>query len=87
MVHGVMWGIVGVSILLMLVRPRGVAEVWWVGGGVVLLVGLRLVSWRVAWRAAGKAVDVCLFLVGMMLLSELARECGVQELSSRAISQ
>jgi arsenical pump membrane protein len=77
MVHAVVWGIVGVSILLMLVRPRDIAEVWWVGGGVVLLVGLRLVSWRVAWRAAGKAVDVCLFLVGMMLLSELARECGV----------
>jgi arsenical pump membrane protein len=75
--HGVVWGIVAVSILLMLVRPRDIAEVWWVGGGVVLLVGLRLVSWRVAWRAAGKAVDVCLFLVGMMLLSELARECGV----------
>jgi arsenical pump membrane protein len=77
MVHGVVWGIVGVSILLMLVRPRDIAEVWWVGGGVALLVGLRLVSWQVAWRAAGKAVDVCLFLVGMMLLSELARECGV----------
>jgi arsenical pump membrane protein len=79
MVHGVVWGIVGVSILLMLLRPRDVAEVWWVGSGVVLLVGLRLVSWRVAWRAAGKAVDVCWFLVGMMLLSELARECGVFE--------
>jgi arsenical pump membrane protein len=75
--HAVVWGIVGLSILLMLVRPRGVAEVWWVGGGVVLLLGLRLLSWRVAWRAAGKAVDVCLFLTGMMLLSELARECGV----------
>jgi arsenical pump membrane protein len=77
MVQAAVWGIVGASILLMLVRPRDVAEVWWVGGGVLLLVGLRLVSWRVAWRAAGKAVDVCLFLVGMMLLSELARECGV----------
>ena len=69
--------IVGVSILLMLIRPRGIAEVYWIGGGVVLLLTLRLISLRLAWHAFGKAVDVCLFLIGMMLLCELAREHGV----------
>jgi arsenical pump membrane protein len=34
-------------------------------------------SWRLAGRAVAKASDVCLFLIGMMLLSELAREHGV----------
>ena len=29
---------VAVSILLMLIRPRGIAEVYWVGGGALLLV-------------------------------------------------
>ncbi len=69
--------IVGGSLLLMLMRPRGIAEVWWIGGGVVLLVGLGLVPLRLAGKAAAEGSDVYLFLIGMMLLSELAREQGV----------
>jgi arsenical pump membrane protein len=69
--------IVGISIALMLIRPRNVPEVYWIGAGVIALLLLRLVSWKMAARAAEKALDVCLFLVGMMLLSELAREHGV----------
>lgn len=69
--------IVAVSIFLMLVRPRGIAEVYWIGGGVALLLLLRLIPLSLAAAAAGKGLDVYLFLIGMMLLSELARECGV----------
>ncbi len=69
--------IVALSILLMLIRPRGVAEAYWIGGGVLLLLALRLIDLRLAWRACGKALDVCFFLIGMMLLCELAREHGV----------
>jgi arsenical pump membrane protein len=78
--------IVGASILLMLIRPRSIPEVYWIGGGVLLLLGLRLVPLNLAARAAAKALDVCLFLIGMMLLSELARENGVFDwLSSVAV--
>ena len=69
--------IIGLSVLLMLIRPRGVPEVYWISGGVILLLGLRLISFRLAWLASGKALDVCFFLIGMMLLCELAREHGV----------
>jgi len=69
--------VVGVSLGLMLLRPRGLAEVWWIGGGVAVLLALRLVQPAQAARAAGAGADVYLFLTGMMLLSELARECGV----------
>jgi arsenical pump membrane protein len=69
--------IVAASIGLMLARPRGIAEAWWVGAGAVLLVVLRLVPLRVAGRAIAEGADVYLFLTGMMLLSELAREFGV----------
>ncbi|MGA3196741.1 MAG: SLC13 family permease, partial [Terriglobales bacterium] len=69
--------IIAASVALMLVRPRGVPEVYWIGGGVVLLLLLRLIHLRLAWRAAGRALDVCFFLIGMMLLCELAREHGV----------
>jgi len=69
--------VVVTSILLMLIRPRNVPEVYWISAGVALLLALRLISFRLTERALVKAVDVCLFLVGMMLLSELAREHGV----------
>jgi arsenical pump membrane protein len=75
--HIVLPLIVVVSIGLMLVRPRGISEVWWISGGVLLLVALRLVPLKLAGQAVAKGTDVYLFLIGMMLLSELAREQGV----------
>ena len=75
--HSLLAAIVGISILLMLVRPRNIPEVWWIGAGVFLLLSLRLVPLRLAGRAAAKGADVYLFLAGMMLLSEVAREQGV----------
>jgi arsenical pump membrane protein len=69
--------IVGLSLVLMLLRPRGIREVWWISGGCVLLIALRLMPLRLAGQAVAKGSDVYLFLIGMMLLSELAREHGV----------
>ncbi len=78
--------IVAVSILLMLIRPRNIPEVYWVGGGAILLIVLRLIPLKLAGKAAAKGSDVYLFLIGMMLLSELAREHGVFDwLSSAAL--
>ena len=69
--------LVALSLLLMLIRPRGIREVWWIAGGAFLLIALRLVPLRMAGQAVAKGSDVYLFLIGMMLLSELAREQGV----------
>lgn len=86
--HIVLLVIVSVSILLMLIRPRGIAEVYWVGGGVFLLLVFRLVSAGLAGKAILEGTDVYLFLTGMMLLSELAREYGVFDwLSSAAVER
>jgi arsenical pump membrane protein len=79
--------IVAVSILLMLIRPRNIPEVYWVGGGALLLLVLRLIPLRLAAKAAAEGSDVYLFLIGMMLLSEVAREQGVFDwLSSAALN-
>lgn len=75
--HFVLPLIVAISIALMLTRPRGIPEVWWISGGALLLIVLRLVPLRLAGQAIAKGSDVYLFLIGMMLLSELAREQGV----------
>jgi arsenical pump membrane protein len=69
--------IVAVSIVLMLARPRGIPEVWWISGGALLLIVWRLVPLKLAGHAIAKGTDVYLFLTGMMLLSELARKQGV----------
>jgi len=78
--------IVAASIVLMLIRPRGIPEVYWIGGGALLLIVLRLVPLQLAGRAIAEGTDVYLFLIGMMLLSEVAREHGVFDwLSSTAV--
>lgn len=76
--------IVALSILLMLIRPRNIAEVYWIGGGALLLILLRLVPLKLAGKAVGEGTDVYLFLIGMMLLSELARKHGVFDWASSA---
>jgi arsenical pump membrane protein len=84
--HFLIWTIAGAGILLMLVRPRNIPEVYWIGAGALLLLVLRLIPMRTAGHAVAKAADVCFFLIGMMLLSELAREQGVFDwLSSVAV--
>jgi arsenical pump membrane protein len=84
--HILLPSIVALSILLMLLRPRGIPEFYWVCGGALLLVALRLVPLPLAGHAIAKGTDVYLFLIGMMLLSELAREHGVFDwLSSIAV--
>jgi arsenical pump membrane protein len=75
--HTLVIAIVAVSILLMLLRPRNIPEVYWVGAGAILLVLARLIPLKLADRAIAKGTDVYLFLAGMMLLSEIARENGV----------
>jgi arsenical pump membrane protein len=71
------FGICAISIACMLLRPRGVKEAYWAGGGALLLVATRLLSLHQAGQAIYKGIDVYLFLTGMMILAEIAREEGV----------
>jgi arsenical pump membrane protein len=77
MPDALIWMVSLASIALMLVRPRGLPEWVWIGGGAVLLVVTRLLPVSGALDAIREGVDVYLFLTGMMLLAELAREEGV----------
>ncbi len=71
------WIISGLSILFVLIRPRGIAEAWWAAAGAVMLIMTRLISVQSAGSAVAKGLDVYLFLTGMMIMSELARRQGV----------
>lgn len=74
---GAIWIIALLSILCMLLRPRGIPEYIWVVSGACMLLVSRLVSAGVAIQAIGEGLNVYLFLTGMMILSELARREGV----------
>ena len=58
----------------MLLRPHRIQEAYWVGAGAALLVITRLIPFRQAAHAVYEGLDVYLFLTGMMVLAELARE-------------
>jgi arsenical pump membrane protein len=67
------------SILCMLLRPWRIAEAWWVCAGALLLVISGLLPLRQAAQAVGEGLDVYLFLTGMMVLAEIARQERVFE--------
>jgi arsenical pump membrane protein len=71
------WGIAGLSTAGVIIRPFSWPEYVWAVGGAVLLVALGLLSPAEALGGVTKGTDVYLFLTGMMLLSELARQEGL----------
>jgi arsenical pump membrane protein len=58
-------------------RPFNLPEAVWAVGGAALLVVLQLISIPEALTGIAKGTDVYLFLFGMMLLAEIAREEGL----------
>lgn len=77
MAHLFIWIIAALSIALMLLRPFRLPEAVWAAAGAILLCVLRLIPLRLAGKALFEGLDVYLFLTGMMLLSELAKDHGV----------
>jgi arsenical pump membrane protein len=71
------WIIAAIATAGVIIRPFGLPEAIWAVAGAVLLVALRLLSPADALTGIGKGVDVYLFLAGMMLLAEIAREEGL----------
>lgn len=70
----VIWILSVLSIAGVIVRPFKITEAVWAVSGALLLVLLQLISPADAWAGICKGTDVYLFLFGMMLLAEVARE-------------
>jgi arsenical pump membrane protein len=75
--HLATWIIAAGAIAGVVVRPFRWPEAVWVVAGAALLVAFGLVPVDRALAAITKGDDVYLFLVGMMLLSEIARREGL----------
>ena len=68
------WIVSIVSIAGIIIRPFKFPEAVWAVAGALILLILRLILPSDAITGIGKGTDVYLFLTGMMLLSETARE-------------
>jgi arsenical pump membrane protein len=71
------WGIAALATFGVIARPWNLPEFIWAVAGAALLVLFQLLSWPDALAAAAKGIDVYFFLIGMMLLAEVARQEGL----------
>ncbi|WP_421591339.1 arsenic transporter [Shinella sp. M27] len=71
------WAIAGMTAFGVITRPFALPEAIWAVLGALLLLALGLIGLPEAWAGVVKGLDVYLFLIGMMLLSELARREGL----------
>ena len=76
-VNAATWSIAGLATFGVIVRPWNFPEFIWAAGGAALLILLNLLPWTEALSAAAKGIDVYFFLIGMMLLAEIARKEGL----------
>jgi arsenical pump membrane protein len=73
----VTWGVAGLTALGIVARPFQWPEAIWAISGAALLILLGLIGPAEILAGVSKGNDVYFFLVGMMLLSELARREGL----------
>jgi arsenical pump membrane protein len=75
--HVVTWGIAALATAGVILRPLRIPEAVWAVAGACVLVGFGLLPFDAAAEGIRKGIDVYLFLTGMMLLAELARQEGL----------
>ena len=75
--NSAIWAIMAMATWGVIARPWNSPEFAWAMAGAAMLVLFNLLPWWEAVAAVGKGTDVYLFLIGMMLLSEVARKEGL----------
>jgi arsenical pump membrane protein len=71
------WALAALATAGVIIRPFNWPEAIWAVGGAIALIVAQLLTPAEALAGAAKGMDVYLFLTGMMLLSEVAREEGL----------
>ncbi|KQR78039.1 arsenic transporter [Rhizobium sp. Leaf341] len=71
------WGISALAVAGVITRPFHLPEAVWAVLGAALIAALGLMPLSAVWSGIARGYDVYLFLIGMMLLSELARKEGL----------
>lgn len=73
----VIWIVAALAICGVIFRPWRVPEFVWAMGAAALLTALGFIPLPKALGAVAEGIDVYLFLIGMMVLAELARQQGL----------
>lgn len=71
------WSIAALATAGVILRPFRLPEAVWAVAGAAVLVCVGLLSPAAALHGMGRGLDVYLFLTGMMLLAEVARDTGL----------
>ncbi len=86
MSHLAIWVISFLSVAGVIIQPFKVVEGYYALTGAILLVLFELITPRDAFTGISKGIDVYLFLIGMMILAETARDEDLFEwLTAQAI--
>jgi arsenical pump membrane protein len=75
--HLAIWIVSALAVAGVIIRPFNSMEAIWAVGGAALLVVLGLITPSSALTGIARGTDVYLFLIGMMLLAEVARSEGL----------
>lgn len=75
--HVATWTVAALGVAGVIIRPGKVPEAVWAMLAAVVLVACGLLPITEALNAVGKGTDVYLFLIGMMLLSEIGKREGL----------
>jgi arsenical pump membrane protein len=71
------WCVAAIATFGVIIRPWRTPEAVWAVAGAVLLLVAGLLPWADFVRGVAKGTDVYLFLIGMMVLAEVARREGL----------
>lgn len=78
--------IMAVAIILMLTRPKGINEAWFVLAGASAMVAIGAVGVDELPGISGETADVLLFLLGMMALTGIAERAGVFDVLAERVA-
>ncbi|MEJ5861874.1 arsenic transporter [Pseudomonas farsensis] len=73
----IIWAVAALATCGVILRPWRIPEYVWAMGGALLLTAFGLIAPHSALAAVAEGGDVYLFLIGMMVLAELARQEGL----------
>ena len=70
-------GVIALTLLTIVIRPRGIGEAWAAAGGGLAMLALGAVRRDDILAIGHETADILLFLLGMMLLTWLVEQAGV----------